>query len=147
AERDEFQPRDENNHFAPYDYVIRDVPLADVASLPRDQFVQRRRRRLKTYIGNKKEPTKEEQIPTPPSPNAPPERSEITFDQFWKAIVGDAGEPGPAQAAWTKLTKDDRQKIFNLIGPQGLSLDGMWACTWLKAKRWKSAPLSVGSSD
>ena len=69
-------------------------------------------------------------------------KSEPSFDEFWRAIRHDPGQPGPAMAAWHRLSRNDRRAIDNLIGPHGIDLDGMWAAVWLAQRRWESAPLT-----
>jgi hypothetical protein len=76
----------------------------------------------------------------------PPE-SEITFDEFWKAIRREPGKTGPALAAWRKLSRDDRRAISDLIGPNGIDMDGMWAAVWLAQRRWECAPLKSSRSE
>lgn len=95
--------------------------------------------------------------PNPPAPSALdeggltgevlPPASEITFDEFWKAIRHDPGGTGPALAAWRKLSRDDRAAIGALIGPQGIDLDGMWAAVWLAQRRWEAAPLKSARNE
>lgn len=79
------------------------------------------------------------------SPLNPPDIDDpsvtVTFDQFWQAITHDPGEPGPALSAWGKLSRVDRRKIADLIGPHGLDLDGAWASVWLKQRRFDAEPL------
>lgn len=67
--------------------------------------------------------------------------TEPTFETFWHSLKDNPGSPGAALAAWRKLSAEDRQAIDNLIGPHGIDLEGVWACTWLNARRWESGPL------
>lgn len=69
----------------------------------------------------------------------------LTFDEFWKSIPGNKGLAGPAIAAWRALTDDDRRAIHARIGPLGLDTEGMWACVWLRERRWECEPLSASS--
>ncbi len=62
---------------------------------------------------------------------------DVTFNEFWKALREQPGPTGPALARWRKLARDERRAIGNLIGPQGIDLDGMWAVTWLANRRWE----------
>jgi hypothetical protein len=71
---------------------------------------------------------------------------EVTFNEFWKAMQQNPGPSGPALAVWRKLSREDRRNIGNMIGPHGLGLDGMWACTWLAARRWTGAKTAATSS-
>jgi hypothetical protein len=71
---------------------------------------------------------------------------DLTFDDFWKAIRTQPGNAGAALAAWRKLSINDRRAIGHLIGPHGIELDGIWACTWLKDRRWEAARLNSRSS-
>jgi hypothetical protein len=101
-------------------------------------------------------PMKPPPPPNPPAPSATdegglieeglPPASEITFDEFWKAIRHDPGRSGPALAAWRKLNRDDRKAISDLIGPKGIDLDDMWASVWLAQRRWDCAPLNSSRS-
>lgn len=173
AERDDEQPRDENNHFSTYNYIIRDVPETGVAFLPQDRFVQRRRRGLKTCSDSKKEITKNLYPANPPlaplelaekktarqrshtddvRPVQPLEGvvidpiGEVSFDELARACAGDPGKLGPALALWRKLSPDDRRCVSNLIGPHGLELDGMWLSTWLLDRRWEKQRLATRAS-
>jgi hypothetical protein len=67
---------------------------------------------------------------------------DLTFDDFWKAIRSQPGNAGAALAAWRKLSIEDRRAIRQRIGPQGIELDGMWAVTWLKDRRWEASRLT-----
>lgn len=70
-----------------------------------------------------------------------PRTGEPTFETFWHSLQGNPGSSGAALAAWRKLSAEDRQAIDNLIGPHGIDLEGVWACTWLNARRWESGSL------
>lgn len=71
-----------------------------------------------------------------------PSKSAGSFEAFWSAIVEERGPPGPALRVWGKLSDDDRARIANLIGPNGIDLDRMWAVTWLKERRFEKERLS-----
>lgn len=72
---------------------------------------------------------------------------EIEFGEFWRSIRHNPGQPGPAIAAWAKLSREDRSAIGALIGPDGLDLGGVWAATWLKARMWTQAPVRSRMDD
>jgi hypothetical protein len=69
----------------------------------------------------------------------PTGETELTFDAFWTSIRQEPGPKGPALAAWHKLSSSERISISNLDGTHGLDLDGVWACTWLRERRWEAA--------
>ena len=63
--------------------------------------------------------------------------SDLTFDWFWD-VSGQIGMQGPALRRWKKLTKADRCAIRDLYDRGELDLQGVWACTWLDARRWEA---------
>lgn len=71
----------------------------------------------------------------------------LTFDEFWRSILGGKGKLGPAIAAWRGLSDDDRRAIRARIGPLGLNTEGMWACMWLSERRWERDPLNTSDLD
>jgi hypothetical protein len=68
----------------------------------------------------------------------PPE-GDVTFEQFWQSISGNPGKLGPALAAWSRLTTEERWQISKLIGPQGIDLQNTWAAVWLKNRVWQTS--------
>ena len=71
------------------------------------------------------------------------------FDQFWAACnLDERGKKGPAVAEWYKLTDGDICEIASLLRrDRRIDLDGMWACHWLKQRRWDDANIRLSVVD
>jgi hypothetical protein len=69
---------------------------------------------------------------------------EIGFQEFWTAIRQNPGQLGPALARWRTLSRTDRLAISNLIGPDGIDLQNVWAAVWLRERLWEQPRLRSG---
>jgi hypothetical protein len=84
-ERDDEQPRDDDNQFAAYHYICRDVP-SSTAPPPLRGFPLRGSRQRKTRNGNNTDSSKTESNNTPPtSPRELAEPSQVADDERAKS--------------------------------------------------------------
>lgn len=70
------------------------------------------------------------------------------FDRFWDACdASERGKKGPASAEWDRLSITDLSKIVSLLGrDHRIDLGGMWACRWLKQRRWENISIDFGDT-
>jgi hypothetical protein len=82
-ERDDEQPRDDDNQFAAYHYICRDVPIS-TAPPPLSGFPLRGSRQRKTRNGNKNDSSKTElnKTPTYPPPSEQAETLQVADDEL-----------------------------------------------------------------
>jgi hypothetical protein len=136
AERDIEQPRDKNNQFSSYNYVIRDVPLADLPTVqPLSGFSQRRSRCRKSANGNKKEIIKTDSNKTPSivSPTGQAE-APLVGDEVLTAFgraARDAGcmfiyEASKPFTAWHAFRGDDGMPPIDIVIEGGVERRGVW---------------------
>jgi hypothetical protein len=136
AERDSEQPRDRNNQFSSYNYVIRDVALAGPPTgEPLSGFPQRRSRCRKPDNGNKKEiiktnPNKTPSIVSPKGQAEAPLAGDEELTEFGLA-ARDAGcrfiyEGSKPFTAWQAFRGDDGMPPIDTVIEGGVERRGVW---------------------
>jgi hypothetical protein len=135
AERAIDQPRDSENRFASYDYVIRDVPKDAASGFPRVDFPQRDSRRREIDRDSKKEDIKTERNKSSPQPPSavPAELQQVAdweLTEFgrhaWEAGCRFVFENSRPFVAWRAQRGDDGMPPIDVVVVNGQSRRGVW---------------------
>jgi hypothetical protein len=66
-----------------------------------------------------------------------PVDAHFSFFDLWQATC-QSGKEGPARAAWSKLTAEERQDLSELVGKYPrIHLGDVWTSVWLNTKAWR----------
>jgi hypothetical protein len=138
-ERDDQQPRDGNNQFLSFNYVVRDTPRKDgVAFPPQAGFPLRRSRRRESSTGNKNDSNKTD---IPRLPLNPPhaaasvltseeEAAEEALSEFGKnaqtAGCRFVWEQSAPYKAWLRFRGEDGMPPLDLASVKGEQRRGVW---------------------
>jgi hypothetical protein len=112
ASRDDEQPRNDDNQFSCYNYVIRDVPSDVSVAVPLSGLPQQGSRSRKPADDNKKDSNKTDLSNTPPKPS--PNLGRVTdesddWEEFEKDWAKPILRPRIARQLWGSLTPTEKQ--------------------------------------
>jgi len=133
-DREDEQPRDRDNRFSSYNYVVRDLPRGD--SVPQTDFPARLSRQRKTRIGIKNTDSKNIDSNNTPSKSPPPDQvaPPLVADEELSEFGKNAREAGltfvfensAPYRSWLQFGGESRIPVADVMIVDGMRRRGVW---------------------